>query len=91
MADFTIHAAKRAVVLDASTGASVNPFQFAVTSSDPSIAREIDDGSSTVWIAGLTVGTATVTVTRVADGMAVSHTVEVLGAAPFDWLLGPEL
>lgn len=88
MADFTLNALTRAGILDDADAPL--PDGFVVVSSDPLVCR-VDAGAGRVpSLIGVSAGTATVTVTRLVDGIAVAHSVEVVGAAPFDWHLGPE-
>jgi hypothetical protein len=63
---------------------------YAAVSSDPAIVSVVTMGSA-LGVAGNAAGSADITVTRSADGLAVTNTVTVEGSSPFTWhLAAPE-
>ena len=55
---------------------------YSAVSDNPGIAAVVDAGFSTVGVAGMGAGTATITVTRLADGATADLDVTVVAVAP---------
>lgn len=92
MADLTINALKKAPILDAN-GATLGT-GYTATSDAAAIAKVTAPGGTngTAWtVTGVSAGVAGITVQRNLDGVSVTHSVEVIGADPFDWHLGTEV
>jgi hypothetical protein len=89
MADLTLNQTKRAPILNESDTQIVDS-KYSALSADPGIAS-ISNISHLLSLVGVTGGTTNVTVTRTLDGSTVTHSVEVVAAAPFDWHLGSEV
>ncbi len=78
----TLTTLQKADVLD-QDGDNLFTSTHSVISSDPAVAR-MEQGNGYSWmVAGQTVGEATITATRLADGATASLEVEVVPGTPF--------
>jgi len=83
MADLTT--TQKAMLLDGNDEA-ITFAAYAAVSSDPALVSVVTMGSA-LGVAGNAAGSADITVTRSADGLAVTNTVTVEGSVPFTWHL----
>lgn len=94
MPSVTITTAEKVEIQDSDTGVGLEdravPNTYLGSSSDTSVAIVADSGHFTLSVHGVAPGTATITVTRTADGVTATGevTVEEAPVAPFEFQFG---